>query len=56
MSTSAWSHGALTCQKQYREFPQPAGAGGHCEGMGQTFWQHAAFSWLAEVMARAPQP
>lgn len=55
-SQSATLFDALTCEKQYREFPQSAGAGGHCEGMGQTLWQHAAYSWLADVMARSPRP
>lgn len=41
---------ALTCEKQYRQFPASAGGGGHCEGMGQHLWQQAAFSWLSQSL------
>lgn len=37
---------ALTCEKEFRGFKVSDGAGGHCEGMGQTVWQEVVFSWL----------
>ncbi|HZC39890.1 MAG TPA: alpha/beta fold hydrolase [Streptosporangiaceae bacterium] len=44
---------ALGCEKKYREFTASAGAGGHCEGLGQRLWQQAAFSWLSEIVSRS---
>ena len=39
---------ALTCEKEFHAFSASEGAGGHCEGLGQSLWQDVVFTWLAE--------
>jgi pimeloyl-ACP methyl ester carboxylesterase len=41
---------ALTCEKEFHAFSAREGAGGHCEGMGQTLWQDVVFTWLSARM------
>ena len=39
---------ALTCEKEFHAFSAGEGAGGHCEGLGQSLWQDVVFTWLSE--------
>jgi hypothetical protein len=41
---------ALTCEKEFHAFSAGEGAGGHCEGLGQSLWQDVVFTWLSEQL------
>lgn len=43
----------LTAPTQYTEFTDAEGAGGHCEGMGQSVFHRRLFDWLDETLERS---
>jgi dienelactone hydrolase len=42
----------LTCPKQYRQFTEADGAGGHIEGLAQQLWNGYVFDWLDATLKR----
>ncbi|HTQ94740.1 MAG TPA: alpha/beta hydrolase [Streptosporangiaceae bacterium] len=42
----------LTCPKQYRQFTEAEGAGGHIEGLAQQLWNGYVFDWLDATLKR----
>jgi dienelactone hydrolase len=52
-SQSDMLKGLLRCPTTFVRFPAASGAGGHCEGLGATLFEQAAFDWLDEVLGRA---
>jgi dienelactone hydrolase len=42
---------ALECPKEFVFFTEGEGAGGHCEGLGQTLFFQRAYDWLDDVLA-----
>jgi pimeloyl-ACP methyl ester carboxylesterase len=43
----------LTAPTQYTKFTDMVGAGGHCEGMGQSVFHQRIFDWLDETLDRS---
>ena len=44
---------ALECPKEFVFFTEAEGAGGHCEGLGQSLFFQRAYDWLDDVLAAA---
>jgi dienelactone hydrolase len=42
---------ALECPKEFVFFTEGEGAGGHCEGLGQSLFFQRAYDWLDDVLA-----
>ena len=42
---------ALECPKEFVYFTESEGAGGHCEGLGQSLFFQRAYDWLDDVLA-----
>jgi pimeloyl-ACP methyl ester carboxylesterase len=42
---------ALECPKEFVYFTEGEGAGGHCEGLGQSLFFQRAYDWLDDVLA-----
>jgi hypothetical protein len=41
---------ALECPKEFVFFTGSEGAGGHCEGLGQSLFFQRAYDWLDDVL------
>jgi dienelactone hydrolase len=42
---------ALECPKEFVFFTEGEGAGGHCEGLGQSLFSQRSYDWLDDVLA-----
>jgi hypothetical protein len=44
---------ALECPKEFVSFTEGEGAGGHCEGLGQSLFFQRTYDWLDNIFAAA---
>ena len=49
---SQWLYDLLRCPKEFRQFSEAEGTGGHIEGLGQQIWNGFVFDWLDELLLR----